>query len=203
MLEKIDWKKVNGLLPAIIQSSEDHSVLMLGYMNEEALQLTQELEQVCFYSRTKKRIWRKGESSGNVLKLVEMHLDCDGDTLLVRATPTGPVCHTGATNCFACENLSPHFLSTLESVIKSRIQNGHNESYTHSLAKSGAARVAQKVGEEAVEAAIASVSGNREEVIEESADLLFHMIVNLKVQGLHLSDVLTCLQKRHSDKVRG
>lgn len=203
MLKNIDWKKVDRLLPAIIQSSEDHSVLMLGYMNEEALQLTLKLGEICFYSRTKKRIWRKGESSGNVLKLVEMHLDCDGDAILVLASPTGPVCHKGSDNCFEYETCPPHFLRTLEQEIEDRIQGGNKESYTHSLVQKGASRVVQKVGEEAVEVVIASVSGTREEVVEETADLLFHIMVNLQVQRLRLSDVIACLQKRNLKKVRG
>jgi len=194
MLENIDWEKVEGLLPAIVQSSKDHSILMLGYMNEEALKLTQKLGEVHFYSRTKKRTWKKGETSGNVLKLDEIHLDCDGDAILILATPTGPICHKGSENCFKYKNFSPHFLDTLDRVIEDRIQNGHRESYTHSLVQQGTTKVTQKVIEEALEVAMART---QKEVIEESADLLFHMMVNLRSQGLKLKEVIACLQKRH------
>ena len=203
MIEKINWEKVDGLIPAIVQSSIDGTVLMLGYMNEDALRLTRLSGEVCFFSRTRKRLWRKGEASGNVLKLVDIYLDCDADTLLVMAEPTGPVCHTGEDNCFGCSTRSPHFLETLEKVIEERIEGSGDGSYTHALVQKGLARVAQKVGEEGVEVALASAMEDRDQVIEETADLLFHMMVNLKAQGLCLADVVGCLKERHTSKTRG
>jgi len=203
MIEKINWEKVNGLVPAIVQSCVDGTVLMLGYMNEDALRLTRLSGEVCFFSRTRKRLWRKGESSGNVLKLVDIYLDCDSDTLLVVAEPTGPVCHTGKDNCFGYSARSPHFLETLEKVIEERIEGVGDGSYTHALVQKGCARVAQKVGEEGVEVAVASALGERDQVVEESADLLFHLMVNLQAQGLRLADVIGCLKERHMSKTRG
>ena len=201
MLEEIDWIKVDGLIPTIVQSGVDQSVLMLGYMNQDALRLTLAEGQLCFYSRTKQRLWRKGETSGNVLLLKDLRLDCDGDTLLATVTPTGPVCHTGADNCFGTDCDSITWLHHLEHIIASRAEIDNEGSYTHRLIARGPQRVAQKVGEEGVELALASALGHTEEVRNESADLLFHFLVNLHVQGLCLQDVISCLQERHKERV--
>ncbi len=203
MLKNINWEKVNGLLPAIIQSTYDQSVLMLGYMNPEALQLTQDSEIVHFYSRTKQRIWKKGEISGNILKVVSMHIDCDSDTLLIIASPKNHVCHNGFSNCFSIETTSPNWLLSLEKIIEDRIQNGEQYSYVKTLASNGIKHAAQKVAEEGVEVAIASIQKDQLAITEESADLLFHLLVNLKIHNLNLSQVISCLQKRNANKTRG
>lgn len=201
MLKKINWKKVAGLLPTIIQSSVDQSVLMLGYMNSEALRLTKKSGIVHFYSRTKQRIWKKGEKSGNILKIVSMHLDCDEDALLIIATPKNYTCHQGCHNCFGTE--STNWLFFLENIVEKRMQNGEKSSYVKSLTDKGIISIAKKVAEEGVEVAIASTQQDKTAVVEETADLLFHLLVNLKIHKLHLAQIISCLQKRHITKTRG
>lgn len=196
-MNEINWQKVDGLLPVIVQDSDTLQVLMLGYMNEEALQKTQATRQVTFYSRTKQRLWTKGETSGNVLQLVDMHLDCDQDTLLVYAQPIGPTCHLGTNTCFG-EHSRPdvHVLGQLRKVIEDRYQNPTPNSYTASLFDAGVARMAQKVGEEGVEVALAAATNDLKGLTGEAADLLFHLLVLLRGVNLPLQEVLVELQKR-------
>ncbi len=206
LVEKIDWEKIDGLVPAIIQDVNTNQVLMLGFMNKAALLKTLEFQKVVFYSRTKKRLWMKGESSGNILNVVTMSLDCDNDTLLVKAHPKGPTCHLGKTSCFDKVDNSNgaitgdfNVLTHLQATIQSRFDKRPKDSYITSLIESGVARMAQKVGEEGVEVAIAAMkkdSDAKTELTEESADLLFHLMILLKAQDLSLDDVLSVLQKR-------
>lgn len=189
--DQVNWDKVNGLLPAIIQSSEDHTVLMLGYMNREALIQTLREGVVCFFSRTKERLWIKGEISGNILKVISLSLDCDGDTLLIKALPAGPVCHTGTPTCF-----DHSFYKKLEAIIDARKKANAEGSYVAQLMRQGGARIAQKVGEEGVEVALASVQQNKEKILEESADLFFHLLVNLNYHELTFEQVEKVLEKR-------
>lgn len=195
---KIDFSKSpDGLVPAIIQDSVTHKVLMLGYMNEESLQHTQEEGKVVFYSRSKKRLWMKGEESGHFLMVEKIKADCDADTLLIMARPTGPVCHTGADTCFNERNMNDNFLITLENVIIDRKVNPRENSYTTELFEKGINRVAQKVGEEAVELVIESKDRNEELFLNEAADLLYHYLVLLVAKGYVLEDVISTLKKRH------
>ncbi|WZL88842.1 bifunctional phosphoribosyl-AMP cyclohydrolase/phosphoribosyl-ATP diphosphatase HisIE [Salinimicrobium sp. 3283s] len=198
---KIDFSKdKDGLVPAIIQDAETKNVLMLGYMNEEALQKTKEIKKVTFYSRSKQRLWTKGEESGNFLHLVEMKVDCDNDTLLVSVHPEGPTCHNGTDTCWGEKNASEMtFLNTLEEVISDRRSNPANEkSYVASLFRSGINKIAQKVGEEAVEVVIESKDNNDDLFLNESADLLFHYLILLQAKGYKLNDVIEVLKSRHS-----
>lgn len=198
-LPNIDWKKTDGLVPAIVQDAATLQVLMHGYMNPEALKLTLRTKQVTFFSRTKNQLWTKGKSSGHFLKLVRLAVDCDRDTLLVQATPVGPTCHRGTTSCFGKGGLSGvSFLAYLDQVVARRISGGGDSSYTARLAREGVVRVAQKVGEEGVEAALAAVTGNARELDGEAADLLYHLIVLLRVKKRSLADVITVLAKRHA-----
>jgi len=196
----IDFNKNNdGLVPAIIQDATTKNVLMLGYMNEEAFAKTQETKLVTFYSRTKNRLWTKGEESGNVLHLVDMKLDCDNDTLLVQVNPKGPTCHKGSDTCWNEEN-SPNydFFTTLENVIKERVANKDTKkSYVASLFDKGINKVAQKVGEEAVETVIEAMDTNDELFLYESADLLFHYLMLLQAKGFTLKDIEAELKSRH------
>ena len=194
---KIDFNKNDGLVPAIIQDAQTGKVLMLGYMNEESLQKTRDSKQVTFYSRSRKELWTKGETSGNYLNLVDIHVDCDNDTLLVKAIPDGPTCHTGVDTCFNEQNKSADFLLYLEQVIQSRKNSPEEKSYTAKLYKKGIAAIAQKVGEEAVETVIEAVSGNKERFKEETADLLYHLLVLMSAQDLTLDDTLEVLRQRH------
>lgn len=195
---KIDFSKYpDGLVPAIIQDSVTHKVLMLGYMNEESLQRTQEEGKVVFYSRSKKRLWMKGEESGHFLMVEKIKTDCDADTLLIMARPTGPVCHTGADTCFNEKNINDNFLIALENIIIDRKVNPRETSYTTSLFEKGINRVAQKVGEEAVELVIESKDRNEELFLNEAADLLYHYLVLLVAKGYVLEDVINTLKKRH------
>jgi phosphoribosyl-AMP cyclohydrolase / phosphoribosyl-ATP pyrophosphohydrolase len=189
----------DGLIPAIIQDSITKNVLMLGYMNEEAISLTRSTGLVTFFSRSKNRIWQKGETSGNVLRAKEIRVDCDGDTLLILASPVGPTCHTGTDTCWAEENeKSPiSFLSDLENVIEARIEAGDEASYTMQLIKSGVKRISQKVGEEGLETALEGVVGTDEQLSEEAADLVYHLLVLLQARKLRLADVVAVLQERH------
>ena len=198
---KIDFEKVNGLVPAIIQDVESNVVLMLGYMNQEALDFTLETKKVTFFSRVKGRLWTKGETSGNFLILDSMTMDCDNDTLLVKAKPIGPVCHTGNDTCFAEVNKSKTlFLDTLRQIIKDRKSNPSQQSYTASLFASGINKIAQKVGEEAVEIVIEAKDNNKDLFLGEAADLLFHYLVLLEAKEVELEEVIEVLIDRHKKK---
>lgn len=194
----LDFDKVNGLVPAIVQDAHSKHVLMLGYMNEEALRMTNETGKVTFYSRSKERLWTKGETSGNFLHVRNILIDCDGDTLLVYADPVGPVCHTGSDTCFSEENRSKtYFIDDLRAIIKDRKNRPSNSSYTASLFAKGINKVAQKVGEEAVEVVIESKDDNKELFLGEAADLLFHYLVLLEAKGYELDEVMQVLLERH------
>ena len=188
----------NGLIPAIVQDAKTHKVLMLGFMNEESYSKTIETTKVTFYSRTRDELWTKGETSGNYLIVQEIKTDCDNDTLLIKAHPTGPVCHTGKDTCFNEINVNNlGFLTELESIIDDRKKNLPKNSYTTSLFKSGLKKIAQKVGEEATEVVIDAVKQDKERLLEESADLLFHLMVLLKHSDLQFGEVVQILQDRH------
>ena len=192
-------KNKDGLVPAIIQDPTTKNVLMLGYMNEEALNKTMATGKVTFYSRSKKRIWQKGEESGNFLNLVNVEIDCDHDTLLISANPVGPTCHKGSDTCWNKDNVQNFgFLTRLEAIISDRKENDSNEkSYVSSLFKSGINKIAQKVGEEAVETVIEAKDDNEKLFLEESADLLFHYLILLQAKGHLLKDVVDILKSRH------
>lgn len=195
----LDYSKLNGLVPAIIQDAKTGKVLMLGFMNEEAFAKTLETGQVCFFSRTKQRLWTKGEESGNFLKVVSMKEDCDHDTLLIQANPVGPVCHLGWDTCFNEENQTGdfEFLRYLQDFIDRRYQEKPENSYTTSLFNSGVNRMAQKVGEEAVETVIEATNGTDERFLYEASDLVYHLIVLLTSKGYRLEDLGRELKKRH------
>lgn len=194
----IDFSKyADGLVPAIVQDAATNVVLMLGFMNEAALQKTQELQKVTFFSRSKQRLWTKGEESGNFLMLQEIKTDCDNDTLLIKAKPVGPVCHTGTDTCWNERNESNDFLALLERVIADRKNNPSDTSYTASLFAKGINKIAQKVGEEAVELVIESKDDNKDLFLGEAADLLFHYLILLQAKGFTLQDVLDVLKSRH------
>ena len=194
----IDFKKnSDGLVPAIIQDANTHKVLMLGYMNAEAYQKTLTLNKVTFFSRTKNRLWTKGEESGNYLNVVSIKNDCDQDTLLIKVNPIGPTCHTGADTCWNEVNEKESFLSTLEAVIADRKSHPTEKSYTASLFKKGINKIAQKVGEEAVEVVIEAKDNNDDLFLNESADLLFHYLILLQAKGFFLKDVEAVLKARH------
>lgn len=188
-----------GLIPAIIQDASTRNVLMLGYMNEAAFEKTKKSGLVTFYSRSKKRLWTKGESSKNHLHLVDWSLDCDEDTLLIQVRPDGPTCHKGTDTCWAKENdhSALDFLVRLEAIIEERYQDRADGSYTASLFEKGTAKIAQKVGEEAVELVIESMSKNDELFLGEAADLLYHYLVLLRDRQLSLKDIIAVLKKRH------
>ena len=195
----IDFAKYSdGLVPVIVQDNETNKVLMMGFMNEEALVKTNELGKVTFYSRSKQRLWTKGEESGNFLFLKSLLIDCDNDTILIKANPVGPVCHTGADTCFNEVNRSNNFLLHLEQVIEQRKSQTPDKSYVASLFKKGINKIAQKVGEEAVEVVIEAKDDNEELFLNESADLLFHYLILLNAKGYKLQNVIQILQKRHS-----
>ena len=195
----IDFTKyADGLVPAIIQDAQTNKVLMLGFMNEAALNKTQELQKVTFYSRSKNRLWTKGEESGNFLMLKEIAIDCDNDTLLIKVNPVGPVCHTGADTCWGEKNTHTNFLPELENIIADRKDNPTDESYTSSLFAKGINKIAQKVGEEAVEVVIEAMDNNAELFKDEAADLLFHYLILLQAKGFKLNDVIDILKTRHS-----
>ena len=196
---KVDYKKyADGLVPAIVQDVSTSKVLMLGFMNEEALQKTKESGKVTFFSRSKNRLWTKGEESGNFLLLKNILPDCDNDTLLIKAEPLGPVCHTGADTCWNEENKDQDFLFYLEDVIDRRKKILPEESYVASLFAKGVNKIAQKVGEEAVELVIESKDNNEELFLNEAADLLFHYLILLNAKEHNLKDVIDVLKKRHS-----
>ena len=190
-------KHPNGLVPAIVQDASTKRVLMLGYMNQEAVNTTQEKQQVTFYSRSKKRLWTKGEESGHFLQLVDMAVDCDQDTLLIQANPVGPSCHTGDDTCWGEDNTSSYgFLTALEEVINDRKNNPSDKSYVASLFAKGMNKIAQKVGEEAVETVIEAKDENSDLFLNESADLLFHLMILLQAKGHRLDDVVQILEER-------
>ncbi|MGA0049023.1 MAG: bifunctional phosphoribosyl-AMP cyclohydrolase/phosphoribosyl-ATP diphosphatase HisIE [Flavobacteriaceae bacterium] len=190
-------KSKEGLVPAIIQDATTAKVLMLGYMNAEALQQTQDTQRVTFFSRSKKRLWTKGEESGHFLELVDIRIDCDNDTLLIQANPKGPTCHTGADTCWNEKNTASfRFLSELEETIHDRKQNDQDTSYIASLFRKGINKIAQKVGEEAVETVIESKDNNSDLFLNESADLLFHLLILLQAKGYRLEDVVGILEQR-------
>ncbi|MEP6616478.1 MAG: bifunctional phosphoribosyl-AMP cyclohydrolase/phosphoribosyl-ATP diphosphatase HisIE [Ginsengibacter sp.] len=190
-------KYPDGLVPAIVQDAVTNIILMLGFMNDDALDKTLESGLVTFYSRNKQRLWTKGETSKNFLHLVSVKTDCDNDTLLIKANPAGPVCHTGADSCFGESNATPHFLTFLEGVISERKDHPATESYTSSLFKKGINAIAQKVGEEAIELVIEAKDNDAEKFKNEAADLLFHYLVLLNAKGCRLDDIAGVLQKRH------
>src|SRR4029077_19425268 len=195
----VDFKKFSdGLVPAIIQDHITQKVLMLGFMNEEALNKTVKDEKVTFYSRSKKRLWTKGEESGNFLLLKHIAIDCDNDTLLIKAQPLGPVCHTGADTCWREENHKDDFLSYLEEVIVFRKKTDDEKSYVRQLFKAGINKIAQKVGEEAVELVIEAKDNDEQFFLNEAADLLFHYLILLNAKGYNLQDVIDVLKDRHS-----
>lgn len=191
----IDFEKGNGLIPAIIQDFETLQVLMLGYMNEEAFNKTKAENRVTFYSRSKNRLWTKGEQSGNFLDVKDIQIDCDNDTILIKAIPHGPTCHTGSISCFA-EETSKGFLYKLEETINQRISDNDASSYTNKLFKKGINKVAQKVGEEAVELVIESKDDNIDLFKNEAADLLYHLLILLKIKDVQLEDVEDVLKSR-------
>lgn len=195
-ISQIDFAKSDGLVPCIVQDAATKNVLMLAYMNADAILKTLETQQVTFYSRSKKRLWMKGETSGNVLTLVDMALDCDQDTILVKVNPKGPACHTGADTCFNESNQN-WGLENLEAVISDRKQNPKKGSYTSDLFSKSINKIAQKVGEEAVEMVIEAKDQNEELFLGEAADLMFHYMVLLQAKGHSLNDVLSVLKKRH------
>ena len=192
---KIDWAKMDGLVPAIVQDAKSRDMLMLGYMTEEALAKTEAEGIVTFFSRSKARLWTKGETSGNVLKVVSIKPDCDGDALLILADPTGPTCHTGTTSCFVSG--TDGALAALEATIVARKATGTTgTSYTAKLFAAGLPRMAQKVGEEGVEVVIAALSGSDAELSGEAADLIYHLIVLLQARGLSLRNAIDVLERR-------
>ena len=201
MLTRIDFKKYpDGLVPAIIQDATTNKVLMLGFMNEEALAKTQVLKQVTFFSRSRQRLWTKGEESGNFLQFEDVKVDCDGDTLLIKATPTGPVCHNGTDTCWGEKNVAPDFLHQLEHIISDRKNKPSDRSYVSSLFGKGINKIAQKVGEEAVELVIESKDNDADLFKAEAADLLFHYMILLQAKGFTLKDIEAVLQERHQKK---
>lgn len=191
----IDFNKGDGLVPVIIQNAQTMQVLMLGYMNKEALDQTIETKKVTFYSRSKKRLWMKGESSGNILSVIDIKMDCDHDSLLIFVNPKGPTCHTGSTSCFK-EDTSKGFIYELEKTINDRINSKDSKSYTNELYQKGINKIAQKVGEEAVELVIEAKDSNDELFKNEAADLLYHLLILLKVKDQSFSNIEEVLKSR-------
>jgi phosphoribosyl-ATP pyrophosphohydrolase/phosphoribosyl-AMP cyclohydrolase len=192
----IDWNKQDGLVAAVAQDADTLRVLMLGWMDREALSLTMSTRRATFYSRTRQRLWMKGESSGNVLDVVDLQLDCDGDTVLLLVRPRGPTCHLGRVSCFP--DAPGDFLGTLDALVAQREQERPDGSYTTRLFDGGVRRIAQKVGEEGVETALAGVAQEDASLLGESADLLFHLVVLLRARGLSLKDAVAVLRERHA-----
>ena len=194
----VNFKKYSdGLVPAVIQDAETNKVLMLGFMNEAALSKTKELQQVTFFSRSKNRLWTKGEESGNYLFVKEIKIDCDEDSLLIKVIPAGTVCHTGSDTCWNEKNEEDNFLAELENIIADRRNNSTEKSYTSSLFEKGINKIAQKVGEEAVELVIEAKDDNADLFKEEAADLLFHYLILLQAKDFRLNDVIEILKTRH------
>ncbi len=199
-MTNLNFDKLNGLLPAIIQDASTGKVLMLGFMNREALEVTRKTGLATFYSRTRRQIWTKGETSGNFLKVLEIIPDCDGDTLLVKVSPQGPVCHTGNDTCFNEQNSNTlGFIEYLEGIIENRKQTGTEQSYTAKLLSAGAKRIAKKVGEEAVELALEAENGSDERLLDEAADLIYHTLVLLSSRNLAFNRVIETLKARHAE----
>jgi phosphoribosyl-ATP pyrophosphohydrolase/phosphoribosyl-AMP cyclohydrolase len=194
---KVDFSKTNGLIPVIIQHDKTLQVLMLGYMNEEAFQKTIAENKVTFFSRSKQRLWTKGEISGNYLNVVKIELDCDSDTLLIKINPLGPTCHKGTVSCFG-ENTSQGFIYKLENTISERIENNVIDSYTNKIFKKGINKIAQKVGEEAVELIIEAKDDNEDLFKNEAADLLYHFLILLKAKNIQFKDIEKVLESRSS-----
>ena len=194
----IDFDKCNGLVPAVIQDNNTLQVLMVGFMNEEALTRTKAEGRVTFFSRTKNRLWKKGETSGNFLNVVDIKTDCDNDTLLIKVDPEGPVCHTGTDSCFG-KTGAKGFIYELEQIVNQRIDDNIEDSYTNRLIKKGINKVAQKVGEEAVELIIEAKDDNQSLFLNEAADLLYHLLILLKAKGATLTDVEEVLSVRHKN----
>lgn len=194
-IDGLDWEKQGGLLPAIVQDAGNGRVLMLGYMNRDALEATLDTGQVTFWSRSKERLWTKGETSGNVLALIRVQTDCDNDSLLVTAKPNGPTCHVGRASCFA--EAPSNFLADLDTLIRERESDRPGGSYTAKLFESGTKRIAQKVGEEGVETALAAVGENDTALLGEAADLIYHLAVLLRSRDLSLGDAVGVLKERH------
>jgi len=199
-ISQINFQKQGGLVPAIIQDNETQKVLMLGFMNEEAIEKTMEVGKVTFFSRTKNRLWTKGEESGNFLNVVSVLIDCDDDTLLIKVNPVGPVCHTGNDTCFDEVNSKNNvqFLTHLQDFIDKRKAEMPEGSYTTSLFKAGTRKITQKVGEEAVETIIGAMANDDENFLYESADLIYHLIVLLTHKGYRIEDIISELKRRHS-----
>lgn len=195
-MSSIDFGKLNGLVPCVVQDANTNKVLMVAFMNEEAYEKTIREKKVTFYSRSKKRLWTKGETSGNSLELVELLQDCDNDSLLIKANPKGPTCHTGADTCFNEKNESWD-LVRLENLIRDRKNNPKEGSYTSSMFKAGINKIAQKVGEEAVELVIEAKDNNKDLFLNEAADLMYHYLVLLQAKGYSLKEVKEVLKKRH------
>ena len=204
--ETLQWRRQDGLLPAVVQQARTGKVLMLGYMNAEALRQTLAQRRVTFYSRSRQRLWTKGETSGNFLHLVDVAADCDSDAILVQAHPAGPACHRGTESCFAEVERTPAetlaFLATLEGIVTRRIEKRPEGSYTARLFAEGPGRIAQKLGEEGLELALAAVSRDDDAVVAESADLLYHLLLLLKSRGLTLAHAVAELESRHRDKLK-
>jgi len=192
----LDFNKGSGLIPVIIQDSQTLEVLMLGYMNGEAWEKTQKEKRVTFFSRSKNRLWTKGEESGNFLNVVSTFFDCDQDTILIKVKPDGPTCHTGARSCFATD-YNQNFIFQLENIIQDRFDHPTAASYVHTLRQKGINKIAQKVGEEAVETVIAALQETETDFINESSDLIFHLLVLLKEKGLDLQHIAKNLESRH------
>jgi phosphoribosyl-ATP pyrophosphohydrolase/phosphoribosyl-AMP cyclohydrolase len=195
-IEMLDFSKSDGLVPVIVQDAQTLEVLMLGYMNEEAWQKTQAEKRVTFFSRSKNRLWTKGEESGNFLEVVGLHIDCDQDTVLIKARPAGPTCHTGSRSCFNTE-FNQNFVLELERIIKHRYEFPSDESYVNRLRSKGINKIAQKVGEEAVETVIAALTETEHDFINETSDLLFHLLVLLREKGISLETIAKNLESRH------
>lgn len=198
MIERVDFDKMNGLVPAVIQDAEDGAVLMVGFMNAAALERTRDEGRVTFWSRTKERLWQKGETSGNYLEVVSVDLDCDGDTLLIKARPRGPVCHTGTRSCFPNESHAPtgKILDRLTGIISERKATRPKDSYTSKLFSEGEKKIGQKVGEEAIELAIAAQYSDKQRCVEEASDLIYHLLVLLAAKEISLSQVAAELERR-------
>jgi len=193
---KIDFDKSDGLVPVVVQDNLTLEVLMLGYMNAEAFEKTQQEGKVTFFSRSKNRLWTKGEESGNFLNVASIHIDCDKDTILIKANPVGPTCHTGSRSCFNTD-FNQNFLFELEKIIVDRYENPVEGSYINKMRNKGLNKIAQKVGEEGVETVIAALAETEEDLVNEASDLVFHLLFLLKEKGLSIADVAKNLEKRH------
>src|SRR3989339_882529 len=196
--EELNFEKLGGLIPAVVVDIQSNQVLMVGFMNKEAFAKTIETKRVTFFSRSKKALWTKGETSGNILNLVDIKKDCDNDSLLILAKPTGPTCHTGDYSCFGAEKTNINFLNQLSGLIKERKKILPENSYTTKLFKNGANRIIQKIGEEAIETVIAAKNRDKDEIVNETADLIYHLLVMLAEQEIELEDVVSKLVERHS-----